>query len=239
MTSPRTGEWPTDADGLAAIACDSSRPKEQRARAVEGLLPTIRRVAQRVTARFGGSYSDDLLEEAPGQVWPALAGYEPGHSFEAWSYGVLRNHLRAQLRKQRRERAHRSDVAVETQAVVLQRALERALDQETSLSEEDLAVVREWAVAQRLALLALSGLWLHVPKPEWTAWIGEYRTTHDRDLPDPFPPGSLGECSSLAERNAIICDAMKVPRNTLSVWLYRRKAMLRELRYVRDLLDNA
>jgi hypothetical protein len=31
---------------------------------------------------------------------------------------------------------------------------------------------------------------------------------------------------------------MKVPRNTLSVWLHRRKPMLRELQYVRDLLDN-
>jgi hypothetical protein len=31
---------------------------------------------------------------------------------------------------------------------------------------------------------------------------------------------------------------MKVSRNTLSVWLYRCKPMLRDLQYVRDLMDN-
>jgi RNA polymerase sigma factor (sigma-70 family) len=211
---------------------------EQRDRAVRELLPTIRRVARRVAARFVGRCLEDLLDESPGQVWAALGGYEPGKSFEAWCYGVLRNHLLIQLRGQQRERARRRDVAVETQGVELQRALEQALDRQTSLPQADLDVVRGWPVAQRLAVLALSGLWLHVPQAEWLAWVAEYRTAVAATLPDPFPPASLGECDSLAERNAVLCEALKVPRNTLSVWLHRRKPMLRALQYVRDLLEN-
>jgi DNA-directed RNA polymerase specialized sigma24 family protein len=239
MTSPRTGEWPSDPDGLAAIARDGSRPQEQRDRAVRELLPIIRRAARRVAARFAGWCSADLLDEAPGQVWPALGGYEPGKSFEAWCYGVLRHYLLTQLRKEQRERSHRSDVVVESQGVELQRALEKALDLQNSLPQADLAVVRGWPIAQRLAVLALSGLWLHVPQAEWSAWIAEYRTTRDVPLPDPFPPGSLAECDSLAERNAVLCEALEVPRNTLSVWLHRRKPMLRAMQYVRDLLENS
>ncbi len=93
MPSLPTDEWPTDADELAAIARDGSRPEVQRTRAVEELLPTIRRVARRLAARFAGHYSEDLMDEAPGYVWQALKGYEPGNSFEAWCYGVLRNYL--------------------------------------------------------------------------------------------------------------------------------------------------
>jgi DNA-directed RNA polymerase specialized sigma24 family protein len=238
MTSPRTGEWPTEPDELAVIARDGSRHEEHRNRAMRELLPTIHQVALRVIVRFAGLSSDDFLDEAPGQVWPALMGYEPGNSFEAWCYGVLRNHLLAQLRQRQRERAHRSDAVLESQVIELQRALERALDSQNSLPVEDLVTVREWPVAQRLAVLALSGLWMHVPEIEWMKWLQEYRTTHDRPLPDPFPPGTLGECDSLAGRNAVLCEALKVPRNTLSVWLHRRKPMLRGLQYVRDLLDN-
>jgi RNA polymerase sigma factor (sigma-70 family) len=238
MTSPPTDEWPTDADDLAAIARNSSPGEERHDRAVRDLEPTIRRVARRLVARFVGSSPADLLEEALGRVWEALGGYEPGNSFEAWCYGVLRNHLLARFRQQQRERAHRSDATVETQAVELQRALEKALDGETNLSEADLQVVRGWASGQRLAVLALCGLWRRVPGTEWSAWVEEYRTDHQSTLPDPFPPASLEECADLSERMTVLCDAVKVPRNTLSVWLYRRKPMLRELQYVRDLLDN-
>jgi DNA-directed RNA polymerase specialized sigma24 family protein len=237
MTSPRAGDGPTD-DDLAAIARDSSPEEERHSRAVVGLLPTIRRVACRIATRFSGLSSDEFVEEARGLVWEGLLGYVSGNSFEAWCYGVLRNHLLARLRSQRRERAHRKEVTDEPQAAELQRGLEKALDREAPFSEADLAVIRAWPVAQRLAVLVVTGLYRHVPKAEWEAWIHEHGKIHQRDLPNPFPPDSLGEGGNLAERNAILCEAMRVSRNTLSVWLYRRKPILRELQYVRDLLDN-
>ena len=239
MTSLRTDEWPTNADDLAAIARDGTRPTEEQERAFQELMPTIRRVASRVAARFAGLYSEDIVNEASGQVWLARGGYEPGNSFEAWCYGVLRKHLLMELRRQQRERARRNDRARSPQAVEFQRGLEQALDRTNHLPQADLDVVGGWPVDQRLALLALSGLWFHVPVPVWEKWIKEYGTTHQRTLPDPFPPGTLGECDSLAQRNAILCEAMQAPRNRLSVWLYRRKPMLRELQYVREVMDNS
>ncbi len=238
MTSLPQDDWPADADELAALARDGSRAEEQRERAFSELRAVIRRVARRVAARFGGLWSEDLMDIAPGEVWLALGRYEPGNSFEAWCYGTLRNYLRNELRKRQRERVRLGKVAGGAVVVGLQRALERALDQRSSLSEPDLAVVRGWRVAQRLAMMALTGLWLHVPESVWASWLEEFGAVHKRNLPDPFPPLLLGECDGLAERNAILCEAMNVTRNTLSVWLYRCKPMLTELHYVRDLMDN-
>jgi DNA-directed RNA polymerase specialized sigma24 family protein len=238
MTSLPSDDWPADADELAAIARDGSRPEVERNQALAQLLPTIRRVAQRVAARFAGMWSEEVMDEAPGRVCLALDGYEPGNSFEAWCYGVLRNHVRSELRRHHRERARLGNVAGVAQAVDLQRALQRALDQQNNLSEADLDLVRGWRVAQRLAVMALTGLWRHVPDSIWANWLQEFSTVHQRELPDPFPPVLLGEYDSLAERNAILCEAMNVSRNTLSVWLYRCKPILSELQYVRDLMDN-
>ncbi len=239
MSSPESAGWPTNTDDLAAIACDASRPAEQQYRAFQELRPAIARVVGRLAARFAGVSSDATVDEALGEVWLARQNFTPGRPFEPWCYGVLRNSLLQQCRSRRRERSHRADVAVETVAVEMQRALERALDGDSPLPPGDLAAVREWPVAQRLAVLALSGLSRRVPGNEWLTWVGEYEATHERTLPEPFPPEAFGECESRAERNAILCEAMKVPRNTLAVWLSRRKSKLRSLQCVRDLMDNA
>src|SRR4051812_45672394 len=111
MTSPPTGEWPTDPDGLASIAADPGQRSDDRDRAFRELMPTIRRIARRVAGRFSVPYGDDLLEEAAGEVWPALPGFRVGGSFEAWCYGVLRNHLIDRFRNEQRERTHRAHLA--------------------------------------------------------------------------------------------------------------------------------
>jgi RNA polymerase sigma factor (sigma-70 family) len=239
MTSSPQGEWPTDADGLAGIASDATQPQAVRERALEELLPTIRRVARRVATRFAGPYAADLSDEAAGKVWPALKGFQSGASFEAWCYGVLRNYMVDRLRQEQRERAARARLPPVDRAPDLQQALERALDRQGRLPEADLATLRAWPLRQRLALLGLTGLWEKVAGEEWEAWVGEYRAHSEGDLPDPFPPEHLRQADDVAQRNAILSGALQVPRNTLSVWLFRYKQRLRDLHYVRGLLDNA
>jgi RNA polymerase sigma factor (sigma-70 family) len=118
-------------------------------------------------------------------------------------------------------------------------ALRRALNRQSSLGAADLVALRAWPLRQRLMLLSLTGLWEKVPREEWEAWAGEYRTEQGDSLPDPFPPAELEECADLAQRNAVLSGALGVSRNTLSVWLYRCKRRLLELNYVPALLDRA
>jgi RNA polymerase sigma factor (sigma-70 family) len=237
MTSPPASDWPTDADGLAGLAADRTQPQERRDRALEALTPTIRRIARRLALRFPGPYSDDFIGEAAGEVWQALAGYQPGGSFAGWCYRVLRNHLFDRFRQEQRQGEHRAKWALATQTPGLQQALEQALDRETILPPADLATLRTWPLPQRLALLSLSGLWQKVPAEEWLAWVVECRTSGSYDLPEPFPPEELLQHNDIAGRNGVLSAALGVPRNTLSVWLYRSKQRLRELQYVRALLE--
>jgi hypothetical protein len=122
--------------------------------------------------------------------------------------------------------------------VGLQHALERSLDEHAPLSPEDLDLIRNWPLAHRLAVLALCGLWRRVPQSEWLAWATEYRTTRQGSLSEPFPPESLDAHDDVPGRNGVICEAMGVLRNTLSVWLCRCKPSLRTLKCVRELMDT-
>src|SRR5262245_20743247 len=167
MTLPPTGDWPTEADGLASIAADPEETPERRKRALEDLLPTIRRVARRVAARFAGQYREEVQDEAEGEVWQAMSGFQRGASFAAWCYAVLRNGPVDRLRKAQHERAHREGLTATREDADLQLALERALDRQEVFLESDLAELRKWPLSQRLALLSLSGLWLKVPQAEW------------------------------------------------------------------------
>jgi RNA polymerase sigma factor (sigma-70 family) len=238
MASPPTSGWPSDADGLARIAADLDQTKDRRDRAFAGLMPTIRRVARRVAARYPGPYREDFAEEAAAEVWQALGGFQAGRPFEPWCYGVVRNHLVDRFREEQREQRHRARLASRGKAPGLQRALERALDHPAGLPQSDLATIRTWPLPQRLLVLTLSGLWEKVPAEEWEAWLEEYRAARYNDLPKPFPPVGLRDCDTIAERNAVLAAAMRAPRNTLSVWLFRYKQRLRDLQYVRGLLDG-
>jgi hypothetical protein len=92
---------------------------------------------------------------------------------------------------------------------------------------------------QRLVLLSPCGLWEKVPRGEWEAWAFEYRNNRYSSLPEPFPPEELEGCDGIPARNAVLSSAMGIPRNTVSVWLFRYKRRIRELYYVRALLDSA
>jgi hypothetical protein len=70
-TSPQEGEWPRNAEGLAAIIRDESRPQQDHERALRELHPTIRRVARRVVVRFAQPRGQNNLDDAIALVWQA------------------------------------------------------------------------------------------------------------------------------------------------------------------------
>jgi hypothetical protein len=238
MTTPGPSDWPEDVEALARLASDPAQPLVVRQGAFEQLRPVIRRAARRVAARFVGQYREDILTDAESDVWKALVGSEQGGFFEGWCCRVLRNGLIDRFRKERRELTHREEAASRAEPPDLHAALERALDRPGQLPASDLDVLRTWPLPQRLALLCLCGLWDKVPPQEWEQWLRDYRDDWDAQLPSPFPSPELDRCERIAERNAILCEAMKMQRNTLSVWLYRFKARLRALHYVRNLIGN-
>lgn len=233
--SSSTQDWPDDAEGLARVARDSA-DQDARDRALRGLSSVVRLVARRIAQRFGHPLAADLAEEGLGEVWQALRGFRDGDSFEAWCYGVLRNHLVDRVRSHQRDRA-RQERAARLEAVAdLRTALEGAEDEHTFFNAADLATLRQVPLPQRLALLSLAGLWGKVPVAEWGEWVGAYRSGVRAALPDPFPPSSLQECENLSERIGTLASALGVRRNTLSVWLYRHKQTLRGLQYLRERL---
>src|SRR5437016_5926377 len=103
MTSSDPDGWQADAEVLANLARNESRGEEERRRALRDLQPIVRRVARRVARRYGGADGADMEDEALGVVWEALQGYETGRPFELWCYGVLKNHLIDQQRKEQHE----------------------------------------------------------------------------------------------------------------------------------------
>ena len=179
-----------------------------------------------------------MPEEAAGEVWEALPGFKPGGSFEAWCYGVLRNKQIDRMRKEQREQEVRRHGRASSEPTDLQAALDRSVDGPERFSEGDMGAVRTWPLPQRLALLSLTGLWEKRAREIWQNWVEEYRASRDSDLPSPFPPEELRGCDGIAERNGILCGAMKLQRNTLSVWLHRFRQRLGDLQYVRELMDN-
>jgi hypothetical protein len=193
-----------------------------------------------VAARFAGRYREDVREGAPTEIWQALPNFQAGARFEGWCYAVLYNRFVDQLRKEQREQTLRANLAVESEASGhLQRVLEQTLDNRERLSDVDLNSVEGWPLAQRLVLLSLTALWTKVPRETWSAWVADYRARPDCSLSDPFPPDRLQDCESAAERNEVLAEATGLPRNRLAVWLFRYKPRLRNLRYIRALLDNA
>jgi hypothetical protein len=195
-------------------------------------------VARRVSVRFCGHWREDVLADAPGDIWGAINRFPTGGRFEPWCYVVLRNRWLDAANKERRLRPLDDNAAAALAGETgLNLAVERALDTSEPFGQEDLRLIAAWPPRDRLVLLCLAGLWEKVPAPDWKRWIVEHRDRFGVPDGEPFPPDSLPNCVQIAERNELLSAALNIKRNTLSVLLYRGKSRLLELRYVRDRLD--
>lgn len=229
---------PEDGDGLAQLAADMSRPEPERRRAFERLIPIIQWVARRLAVRFTGQERDDVVSDAPGDVWAVIGQFPCGAHFEPWCYTVLRNRWFDTIGKERRR--HVLDTTRPSPVTGdgdLRLAVERAIDSSQPFAPADLALVRAWPHRDRLILLCLAGLWGKVPAAEWRRWVADHRAKHGVPVDGDFPPSALGCCDQIAERNALLAESLHLRRNTLSVLLYRGKERLLELQYVRELLE--
>lgn len=236
-TSPPDG--PHDPAGLAGLAADERQSLEVRQRAFEGLVPAIQRVARRLAVRFLGQQRQDLVENAPGDIWEAIGQFPRDGRFEPWCYVVLRNRRLKELLHEQRERKHTGELGRQKpESADLRAALERAWDRPEPLADGDVQRLNDWPLRYRIVLLSLSGLWTKVHRATWDSWVSEYRVLHGVPPTGPFPPRELDASDQIAERNALLARLLNVRRNTLSVWLWRGKALLLELRYVRELLET-
>jgi DNA-directed RNA polymerase specialized sigma24 family protein len=229
---------PEDDDRLARLAADADQPDSLRRQAFQRLIPTIEWVARRVSIRFAGQWRGDVLTDAPGDIWAVIAQFPPGGRFEPWCYVVLRNRWFDEAEKASRRRELDALVARSpASGPDLQLAVERSLDASEPFGQEDLLMMGNWPPRDRLALLCVAGLWQKVPTPDWRRWVAEHRDRFGSPAGEPFPPDALAACDQIAERNELLSAALNIKRNTLSVLLYRGKARLLELAYVRDRLD--
>jgi DNA-directed RNA polymerase specialized sigma24 family protein len=231
---------PEDGDGLAQVAADMSRPEPERRRAFERLIPVIQWVARRLAVRFTGQQRDDVVSDAPGDVWEVIGQFPGVAQFEPWCYTVLRNRWFDKIRKERRR--HDLDTTRPSPVTAdrdIRMAVERAIDSSQPFAPDDLALIRAWPHRDRLVLLCLTGLWNKVPAEEWGRWLADHRTRHGVPAQGDFPPSALCRCDQIAERNALLAESLHLRRNTVSVLLYRGKDRLLELRYVRELLEPA
>jgi DNA-directed RNA polymerase specialized sigma24 family protein len=231
---------PEDGDRLAQLAADMCRPERERRRAFERLIPIIQWVARRLAVRFTGQERDDVVSDAPGDVWEVIGRFSCGVHFEPWCYTVLRNKWFDVMSKERRRRdldTTRSPSVTADADIRL--AVERAIDASQPFASDDLALIRSWPQRDRLILLCLTGLWNKVPATEWGQWIADNRNTYGVPETGAFPSAALGRCDQILERNALLAESLHIRRNTLSVLLYRGKTRLLELRYVREQLEPA
>jgi DNA-directed RNA polymerase specialized sigma24 family protein len=238
MATPSASRLPQDDDGLAQVAADSSRPDGLRHQAFELLIPTILLVARRVCVRFAGHWRNDVLTDAPGDIWTSIGQFPQGGRFEPWCYTVLRNRWLDIVGREGRRRplADRAAAALPSDPD-LHLAIERALDASEPFDAGDLRLIGGWPLRDRLVLLCLADLWQKIPPPEWRRWVIEHRSRFGFPDGKEFPPEALAGCDQIADRNAVLSAALNIKRNTLSVLLYHGKARLLELRYVRDHLN--
>ena len=239
--NPTPNELPSEESKLADLAGGTAYSEEQRKEAFQRLVPKILWVAKRVSSRFVGCYRDEVIENAAGDIWLVIGHFPAGGNFESWCYTVLKHKWLESIRQNKSRQLREQRVSQPVVAdVALRQTLEKAMNMDAveNFARYDMAIIVGWPHRDRLVLLSLAGLWQKVPYREWQNWVCEHR--EKEGVPDdPFPPELLALCEQLTERNAVLATALNLKRSTLSVLLYRGKARLLKLRYIRDRLESS
>lgn len=239
---------PSDATALAVLVQDPKTPRELRDVAICQLHLIIQRLAQGVayslTVPLQMSY--DLIDEATSYVWERLRSFngKDGGKFSPWCRRVLRNWCIDRVRELRRAPVHsETDLGLEepdglcTPDSWTDRptadTLDVLLDRKQPFGPDDLERIRSWKLRERLVLLALTNLWIKVPREEWSEWVQEY------GLPEPYPPASCVVAGDQTERVRVLAECCGMLPNTLSQLWCRKKLLLAELDYIRGLQGAA
>lgn len=216
--------------------------------AVRALEPYVRETARRVCCYHAvpKQLANDFVDDAPsGMLAPrkrqdqAVAArvvlYDPASgSFAGWLWTTLGHLLVDEVRKAARKNKHEQasaelgrDQAQESSSVFESTSAEIT----TPFGGADLERISAWRVRDRLRLLACSELWPKVPLSLWEGWC------HEADVPAPFPP-TQNNFEHWDDWLAALADAMHESRAAIRQHWYRKRKLLAELDYVRELRDE-
>jgi hypothetical protein len=159
---------------------------------------------------------------------PRICKYEPwAGPLEPWLSQVLNRCWIDQCRKQR------AQLPLREAALVPGRIDAPSLFAEP-FGSRDLHCLERWNVQDRIKLLGLSGLFVKVPNDCWESWVVEYEAARGFALDRPFPSLGVRSLDSHSERKGPLGLALKIPTNTLDVYWYRKKWLLRDLECLQD-----
>jgi hypothetical protein len=222
--------------------------------AVRALQPMIEKAASRVCFRRGvrPQVRVDFVESAltaiitardtkERKLPPRIQKYDAeAGPFPRWLWKTLDHLLLDELRSLENRRKHETaatDIGhqlgmIERQPELRKTDVDDAIDRTTPFGNRDIQEIEAWRIRDRLRLLAFEGLWPKVPQDLWARWCVE------EGLSEPFPQG-LEEALTKQDRFATLAGEMGESPEALKQHWHRKRKLLRNLSYVRELRHDA
>lgn len=172
--------------------------------------------------------------ESAGDAAPRIARYRPSDGpFAGWLWTALDHLLVDEMRAAARRNKHELASAALNATRSSGYDAGFASDQATSepFSAKDLEKIGAWRPLDRIRLLSVARLWRKVPADTWAAWCSEV------DLLLEFAPLHQEE-QPLEHWLASVADAMQESRAAFRQHWYRKRKLLEELDYVREIRDE-
>jgi len=117
---------------------------------------------------------------------------------------------------------------MERQPAPATRDLDAGMDRNAPFCDRDLQEIEAWPVRDRLRVLVIAGLWRKVPEHLWVGWCEE------EGLSQPFPD-EIGEPATTQDGIAWVAAELGESLEAAKQHWYRKRKLLRNLEYVREL----
>lgn len=222
------------------------------------IQPVIQKIAMRVSSGYSQQIRLDFVEDALTSLVmprprsrPRLEEFNPDRApLEAWLKWILTNLWIDRLRteaggeEQKQVSLHKAlegeegwtrPVHLADQSYEVDSA---SLDEVTPWSARDQALINSWPCKQRIAVLALSGLWVKCSSEQWEATVLEFEKLHQVTIPRPFPSDEVLALPTPSDRISTISGQLCINSNTLSQQWHRYRNMLEKLEYIQQLRNH-
>lgn len=211
----------------------------------EEIAETVKKIALIVSKGGQDWLRDEFAEEALGKLYenrpkaqvPIIQTYDPNKPLVPWLFIVLKWMWNNKLRQtQKRSRKH-SELCPENEPVS-----RSDVERPEMLSESDCNRILEWKKPTkfRVALLLISGLYLKISEQFWIICRDQALKTYPKlagvtlaDLRE-----FLREFNHENGGFALVANLLDIRPNALSKIWERKKLLLAELDYFKDMLDN-
>ncbi|HUY34243.1 MAG TPA: hypothetical protein VMV69_15965 [Pirellulales bacterium] len=219
--------------------------------AIAALQPLIEQTATRVCVRrrVGRQVQLDFVESALTAIVAPRETKEGGRlperihkydaetgSFPGWLWKAL-DRLLLDVTKSRRRRAKHEASATDSgdDGGMMERRpdpatsdLDAGFDRNAPFGDRDLREIEAWPVRDRLRVLVISRLWRKVPEHLWIGWCEE------EGMSQPFPDDPEEPATIQDSIFSCAAELGESPEATKQHW-YRKRGLLRNLDYVREL----